>query len=46
MDGHSEKLVSASLITLMLAASVAMLRGLFPTRSSVESETLNTRNEP
>ena len=45
MDGHSEKLGTASLITLMLAASVAMLRRLFRARSSEKAETLTTKNE-
>jgi len=34
MDGNSEKLMAASLITLMLAASVVMLPVLFRARSS------------
>jgi uncharacterized membrane protein (UPF0136 family) len=45
LDGNSEKLGVASLITLMLAASVVMLPVLFRARSSRKSETLITRNE-
>jgi len=44
MDGNSEKLMAASLITLMLSASVVMLPILFRARSSRKSETLTTGN--
>jgi len=43
MDGHSEKLTAASLITVMLAASVAMLPVLFRARLSGPSD---PRNKP
>ncbi len=39
LDGQSEKLVAASLITLMLAASVPMLLGLIKARKTRDAET-------
>lgn len=44
LGGSSEKLMAASLITLMLAASMVMLPVLFRARSSRKSETLITGN--
>ena len=46
LDGHSEKVTAASLITVMLAASVAMLPVLFRARSSKPSATLNPGSKP
>jgi len=46
LDGHSEKLTAAGLITLMLAASVAMLLALFRARSRGPSSTLNPGSKP
>jgi len=38
IDGKSEELFAASLITLMLAASVLMLLGLLKSRKTAEAE--------
>ena len=38
LDGKSEKLFAASLITLMLVASVLMLLGLLKSRKTAEAE--------
>ena len=38
IDGNREKLFAASLITLMLAASVLMLLGLLKSRKTAEAE--------
>jgi len=46
LDGHSEKLAAARLITLMLVASVAMLLVLFRARSLGPSATLNPESKP
>ncbi len=43
LDGHAEKLVAASLITMMLAASIAMLIGLFKARKNSRAETPHQR---
>ena len=45
LDGHSEKLMAASLITLMLAASVAMLPVLFRARRAGPSATVNREDK-
>ena len=45
LDGHSEKLTAASLITLMLAASVAMLPVLFRARRSEPSATIKPEDK-
>ena len=39
LDGHAEKQFAAGLITLMLAASIAMLIGLFKARKDSRTET-------
>jgi len=44
LDGHSEKVTAASLITVMLAASVAMLPVLFRARRAGPSATFNPHN--
>ena len=46
LDGKSEKLFAASLITVMLAGSVVMLRVLFRSLKTPPTATSNPKNKP